>query len=49
MLKKIAIPQILDRIRFENPWWVSGEIDQYFQKMPNRAYFQHFYANTANK
>jgi hypothetical protein len=44
MLKKIAIPQILDRIRFENPWWVSGEIDQYFQKMPNRAYFQHFYA-----
>lgn len=49
MLKKIAIPQIIDCIRFENTSWASGEIDQYFQKMPNRSYFQHFYANTANE
>lgn len=43
MLQKVAISQVLDRIRFENPWWISGEIDPYFQQMPQRAYFPQFY------
>jgi len=42
MLKNIAISQVLDRIRFENPWWIQGEIDHYFRDMPRRGYFQRF-------
>lgn len=42
MLKKIAISQVLDRIRFENPWWTQGEIDHYFKDMPHRGYFRRF-------
>jgi len=42
MLKSIAISQVLDRIRFENPWWILGSIDRYFQDMPPRAYFNQF-------
>lgn len=43
MLKKVAISQVLERIRFENPWWSTGTIDPYFQQMPRRAYFSKFY------
>ncbi len=42
MLKSVAVAQVLDRIRFENPWWNSGAIDPYFQQMPHRAYFNRF-------
>jgi len=42
MLKSVAISQVLDRIRFENPWWNSGVVDPYFQNMPHRAYFSKF-------
>ena len=42
MLKDIAISQVFERIRFENPWWVDGEIDKYFKEMPHRAYFTQF-------
>ncbi|GAA4300422.1 ATP-binding protein [Compostibacter hankyongensis] len=42
MLKSIAISQILERIRFENPWWTSNSIDAFFQDMPRRAYFEQF-------
>ena len=42
MLKSVAISQVLDRIRFENPWWNSGAVDPYFQNMPHRAYFGKF-------
>jgi uncharacterized protein len=42
MLKSIAIDQVLERIRFENPWWKTGSIDPYFDLMPRRAYFDQF-------
>lgn len=31
--------QILDRIKFENPWWKTSEIDGYYSKMKKRKYF----------
>ena len=31
--------QILDRLRFENPWWVSREIEQYYSSMKYRLYY----------
>ena len=43
MIKNIAISQVLDRIRFENVWWLTGQIDSYFRQMPHRAYFKPFY------
>lgn len=42
MLKSIAIAQVLERIRFENPWWKTIDIDPYFDQMPHRAYYPHF-------
>lgn len=42
MIKNIAISQVLDRIRFENPWWTTNAIDAYFKEMPRRAYFSGF-------
>jgi hypothetical protein len=34
--------QILDRIRFENPWWVTGTVEEYYTSMPRRLYFDLF-------
>jgi predicted AAA+ superfamily ATPase len=34
---------ILDRLRFENPWWVSGETEKDYRELKNRAYFELFY------
>jgi predicted AAA+ superfamily ATPase len=42
MLKEVTKQQVLDRIRFENPWWISGEIDDDFNAMPRRPYFNLF-------
>ncbi|TNE79553.1 MAG: ATP-binding protein [Bacteroidetes bacterium] len=42
MLKNIAKSQVLERIRFENPWWLSGRIEDDFDKMPRRIYFDLF-------
>lgn len=42
MLKNIAKSQVLDRLRFENPWWVSEQIDSFYSEMPERMYFQQF-------
>ena len=42
MIQSISILQVLGRIRFENPWWISGKIDRYFKEMPRRAYFSGF-------
>lgn len=44
MLKNVAKSQVLDRIRFENPWWRSGKIDNYYNEMPRREYFVQFKA-----
>lgn len=42
MLKEISKKQVLDRIRFENPWWVDGCIETDFNEMPRRLYFDLF-------
>lgn len=43
-LFKITEEQILDRIKFENPWWESGEIDEFYSSMKRRLYFSKFTA-----
>jgi predicted AAA+ superfamily ATPase len=42
MLKSVAIEQVLERLRFENPWWKDSAIDPYFDRMPRRSYFRQF-------
>lgn len=42
MLRDVSKKQVLDRIRFENPWWVDGKIEDDFQQMPRRLYFELF-------
>lgn len=42
MLREISKDQVLDRIRFENPWWVDGKIEEDYNEMPRRLYFELF-------
>jgi len=42
MIKDISKKQVLDRIRFENPWWLEGKIEEDYQQMPRRLYFELF-------
>jgi predicted AAA+ superfamily ATPase len=48
LIKNVAISQVLERIRFENGWWLNGRTDAYFTQMPHRAYFPHFYEVATN-
>ena len=34
--------QILDRLRFENPWWITGQVEEYYTSMQRRLYFELF-------
>lgn len=34
--------QVIDRLRFENPWWVTGSIEEYYNSMLRRLYFKLF-------
>lgn len=36
----IPTSQVLDRIMIENPWWKTGAIDQDYDRMPRRLYFE---------
>ncbi|MEX0813014.1 MAG: ATP-binding protein [Chitinophagales bacterium] len=42
MIKEISKKQVLNRIRFENPWWIDGKIEDDFSQMPRRLYFDLF-------
>ena len=42
MIREISKNQVLERIRFENPWWVDGKIEDDFNEMPRRLYFELF-------
>lgn len=42
MLHSISKAQVLDRIRFENPWWVESQIEGDYQALPRRLYFELF-------
>ena len=41
-LRAFSKDQILGKIRFENPWWTSGNIDSYYSNMKRRLYFELF-------
>lgn len=41
-LISISEEQILDRLRFENPWWVNSQVDEYYTRMQRRLYFNLF-------
>ncbi len=40
MAIKFSTEQVIDRIKFENPWWESSQIDDYYGNMKRREYFQ---------
>ncbi len=40
MAIKFSKEQIIDRMKFENPWWESGTIDVYYKSMKRREYFE---------
>ncbi len=42
-LKPISNELKLDRIKYENPWWNTNEIEDQFQNMKRRLYFDLFY------
>ena len=42
MVNSIAKSQIIERIRFENPWWLTGAIDDDYRQMQQRPYFNIF-------
>lgn len=42
-LIKITEQQIIDRIKFENPWWIDGKIDDFYESMNRRLYFHIFF------
>lgn len=42
-LKPISSELILDRMKFENPWWVTGAIDDEYNEMQRRLYFDLFF------
>jgi uncharacterized protein len=42
-LKPINQELILDRLKFENPWWVTGTIDNDYNEMQRRLYFDLFF------
>ncbi len=35
--------QVIERVKFENPWWETNKIDKYYDKMQRREYFQIFF------
>ena len=39
---EITDNEIKTRLAFDNPWWVTGQVDERFRKMPQRAYFDGF-------
>lgn len=40
-MRKIPEEQVIQRIQFENPWWETGRIDEFYRALPHRAYFPH--------
>lgn len=43
-----AEEQVADRIRFENPWWYSGTVEEYYGNMTPRLYLELFEPLVAN-
>jgi uncharacterized protein len=47
-LNPFSEDQILARLQFENPWWVTGNLDRYYQNLTPRLYFNLFYPLVKN-
>ena len=33
----------IERLQYENPWWISGQVQQTYMDMSKRLYFDLFY------
>ncbi|MEO5582167.1 MAG: ATP-binding protein [Saprospiraceae bacterium] len=42
-LNEISEPLIIDRIKFENPWWSDGKTELEYSIKPRRLYYELFY------
>lgn len=42
-ISPVSKTQIIERIRFENPWWQDGKIDSFYNDMRRRAYYDIFH------
>ena len=42
MIQNVSKKQVIDRIKFENPWWITGHIEDDYNEMPRRLYFDLF-------
>lgn len=49
MAIKFSKNQVLDRMKFENPWWESAQIDNYYRAMKKREYFRLFFPLTVER
>lgn len=47
-LNLVSKEQVIERIRFDNPWWSTQKIDPFFFRMKRRAYFDLFYPLVSN-
>jgi uncharacterized protein len=45
----IPTDKILERLRIENPWWVSGLIPDSFRQLSKRLYFHQFFPHVIEK
>jgi predicted AAA+ superfamily ATPase len=43
MLNLIPTEKIIERLRYENPWWITREIPNTYSSMSKRLYFDLFY------
>lgn len=39
----IPVEKIIERLHYENPWWISNEVHSAYQNMQKRLYFDLFY------
>ena len=42
-MNPIPSEKIIERLKYENPWWISGNIPNIYSKMSHRLYFDLFY------
>ena len=48
-LSVIPTEKIIERLRYENPWWLNKEIPEVYGKMAKRLYFKLFYPYVIEK
>jgi predicted AAA+ superfamily ATPase len=48
-LNLIPTEKIIERLRYENPWWVSNQIPESYKSMSRRLYFDLFYPYVKEK